>query len=137
MEELVGFVFSDFFNCEVQYCGKSHDGGIDLVLVMADKPVLVQVKRRMKPTDVEPVSSVREFLGAALLAGHTDCIFVTSADHFSSVGQAAARKALTRGLVTRYDLIDRRRFLDILDLVRTTKTEVWKEQVQLVLNKHA
>jgi hypothetical protein len=44
-EELVGSIFADHFDCEVRMVGKSHDKGIDLVLVRGDKVIaLVQVK---------------------------------------------------------------------------------------------
>ncbi|MDM8161479.1 restriction endonuclease [Labilibaculum sp. K2S] len=46
MEELVASVFREYFACEVKIVGKSCDGGIDLILIMSDNPILVQVKRR-------------------------------------------------------------------------------------------
>lgn len=33
MEELVGSVFSSFYNCEAKIVGKSSDGGVDVILV--------------------------------------------------------------------------------------------------------
>lgn len=46
-EKFVGEVMSAFYACEVTHCGKSHDGGIDLLLLRSDIGfVPVQVKRR-------------------------------------------------------------------------------------------
>ena len=38
MEELVGRVFSEFFVTKAIHCGRSHDGGVDLLLVEGDEP---------------------------------------------------------------------------------------------------
>lgn len=42
MEELVGSVFSSFYNCEAKIVGKSSDGGVDVILVDSDHPTMVQ-----------------------------------------------------------------------------------------------
>jgi hypothetical protein len=47
-------VFKDYFDCEVIHCGRSHDGGIDLILISADEPTVIQVKPRENPLVVEP-----------------------------------------------------------------------------------
>ncbi|WNF58516.1 restriction endonuclease [Pseudomonas sp. SG20052] len=67
MEKLVQSVFREHYSCDVEHVGKSHDGGIDLILVNADSPIVVQVKRRKSLDHIEGVAGVREFLGATVL----------------------------------------------------------------------
>jgi restriction system protein len=127
MEELVQSVFSDFYDCQVEHCGRSHDGGIDLILIDSDKPAMVQVKRRVKPDSVEAVSSVREFLGAVLLSGSRRGIFVTTANHFSSSSVDAASQAVTMNLVQEFELYDLDRFLRALNLVSHKVQHHWQQ----------
>lgn len=67
LEQIAQYVFSSHFNCEVEHIGQSHDGGVDLLIINSDKPILVQVKRREKASSVESVSTVRDFLGAMFI----------------------------------------------------------------------
>jgi len=128
MEQLVGAVLSDFFDCEVSLCGRSHDGGVDLLLVRAKTPIAVQVKRRNSDRYAEPVNLVREFLGATLLKGLRDAVYVTTADHFTREARAAAGSAITNDLVTRFDLVDRQKFLEIIASTSDRVAEPWKKR---------
>lgn len=132
MEEIVGYVFSSYYDCDVIYCGGSCDGGIDLVLVMSDNPVLVQVKRRTAKHAVEPVASVREFLGAVMLAGEKNCIYVTTASRFSRESQKVAKLALERRLVNKFELVDMAALLEMLNLKSSALAEPWRRQVELL-----
>ncbi len=125
MEELVKSVFEDFFHCEVEHCGRSGDGGVDLALVLSDRPLIVQVKRRRDQSAVESVSAVRELLGAAVVRNVQQVIFVTSADHFSRQSTDEAQIALLRGAVSRFELIDRHRFLASLHLIQDARSKPW------------
>lgn len=125
MEELVAYVFSEFYACEVVHCGRSHDGGIDLVLVAADEPVLVQVKRRETPSHVEAVSTVREFLGAVMLNQRQQAILVSTADHFSREAEQAARKAENLALLTRFELVDMKNFIEMLHASGSATHKSW------------
>lgn len=127
MEELVQSVFEDFYDCQVEHCGRSHDGGIDLILLDSDKPAMIQVKRRTKPNSVEAVSLVREFLGAVLLSGSRRGIFVTTANHFSLPSVEAASQAITMNLVQEFELYDLDRFLSVLNLVDDKVPQRWKQ----------
>lgn len=129
MEELVQGVFSDFYACEVEHCGRSHDGGIDLLIIQSNSPVLVQVKRRQSEEHVESVAAVREFLGALLLKGGDEGIFVTTADHFSSAARESAKIAIKKELVRRFDLIDFARFLAMLRVTRSQAPEFWRDHL--------
>jgi hypothetical protein len=48
MEELVASVLPEHFACTAHVVGKTNDGGVDLILIDADEPIIVQVKRRTK-----------------------------------------------------------------------------------------
>jgi len=126
MEELTKAVFEEHYNCEVELVGKSHDGGMDLILVNSDDPIVVQVKRRTQAKKVEPVSSIRELLGATQLFEAKSCIFVSTADHFSAPAIAAAEKAQQLELVNRFDLIDYHRFVDMLKLQQVKLLSPWE-----------
>jgi hypothetical protein len=129
MEELTGAVLQDFYpGCEVHLCGKSGDGGIDLLVVVKDVPVAIQVKRRTKPDSTESVEAVRAFLGASLLKGYDHLIFVTTADHFTGGpfgAEKAAERALQKKLVQKFQLIDRHKFFEMLNLVTTGPSKNW------------
>lgn len=58
MEELVASVFREHFQCEVKEVGKSHDGGVDLIMIESDKPTIIQVKRRKSPSRTEAVKEI-------------------------------------------------------------------------------
>lgn len=126
MELLVKSVFSEHFACEVEHIGKSHDGGIDLLLVNSDSPTVVQVKRRRKLNHTEAVSGVRELLGATLLNESKNCIYVSTCSKFSDAAEKAAAKSVELGHVESYELYDFKRFLDLLNLT-TNIYEPWKK----------
>jgi hypothetical protein len=134
LEELVQAVFSAHHECEVSHCGRSHDGGVDLILVNGDRPVLVQVKRRESRDAYESVSTVREFLGAVLLHEEggpgVGCAFVTTADRFSLPAKRAAEEAVLKKFVAAYELVDVHSFLDMLEAIRDLEAdEAWKEHL--------
>jgi len=118
MELLVQSVFSEHFNCEVSHVGKSSDGGIDLILVNSDSPTVVQVKRRKKLKKTEPVSCIRDFLGAAQLAESKNLIYVSTCTKFSPQSVKATKKALDLQLVESYELYDFARFRDVMKLTK-------------------
>jgi len=135
METLVQSVLSDFYpGCEVYRCGSVADGGIDLLLVLSDEPIAVQVKRRTNSDSVEPVSSIRDFLGACQLQEYDSALYVTTADHYSTGqrgAQAAAAKAVELGKMKRFDLIDRDKFFGMLNAVNGANGEApaWSEHM--------
>lgn len=126
MELLVKSVFSEHFSCEVEHIGKSHDGGIDLLLVNSKSPTVVQVKRRRKLNHTEAVSGVRELLGATLLKESKNCIYVSTCSKFSDSAEKAASKSIELGHVESYELYDFKRFSDMLNLT-TKKYDPWKD----------
>jgi hypothetical protein len=114
LEQLVASVFSDFLSCEAFHVGQPGDGGYDVILLLSDNPVLVQVKQHMDQKKAEPVSSIREFLGAMLLAGSKRGIFVSTANRYSSPAREAAVKA--NAIVQQLELVDSSRLIDVLKL---------------------
>jgi restriction system protein len=132
MEELVASVMADFVgNCEVELCGRSGDGGIDLILIIADTTFAIQVKRRTRASSVEGVDEVRMFLAAMKIRGVTGGLFITTADHFSSGAKRVATTAVTKDLVSTFELIDRHRFFGLLEATqRSTDRPVWRAHIE-------
>ena len=125
MELLVKDVFSDFFQCRVEHCGRTGDGGIDLLVIDGDAPFAIQVKRRCAPQSVEGVATVRSFLGAMLLRGFQWGGIVTTAHHFTKAAINEGKVALEKRLVRGFELVDARRFFDMFALLRETCQPAW------------
>ncbi|WP_418119987.1 restriction endonuclease [Variovorax sp. 350MFTsu5.1] len=107
-EEVVASVFASHgLDSEVtQY---SSDGGIDIVLRNAqNQATAVQVKRHRGAIEV---SAIREFLGAMVLNGHTQGVFVTTS-RFQSGCEETAKRASRLG--TAMQLVDGTAFLQHL-----------------------
>lgn len=120
-EKQVGAIFKEFYNCDVIHVGKSHDGGIDLLLLDSNEgKIPVQVKRRGEGK-IEAVSVVRDFLGAMLVAGYNRGIIVTSAHHFSRRAKQIAQLQPKYATPQYIDLIDCRRLLGMMGLLSGNK----------------
>lgn len=126
MELFVASVMEGVYDCDVHVCGRSHDGGVDLVLLNSETPTFVQVKRRHEGIKSESVFQVRHLLGATLLKGGSSCAFVTTADHFSREARRAATEAIKRTIVKSYELIDRKRFIEMLRLATPEPKDHWR-----------
>ena len=129
MEEIAQYALGQFFSCDVSHVGKSGDGGIDLVLILKDEPILVQVKRRTKSEAVESVSTVRDILGAMFIQNSRKGIIVSTANHFSKPSHKIKDELLENGKLEYFDLIDYDKFMSILDLIRKPNMEPWREIV--------
>jgi len=130
MEELVKYVFESFYNCEVYHCGKSHDGGVDLVLINSEKPTLIQVKRRMNPESTESVSTIRDFLGAIMLNKVQNGIIVSTADHYSYESVKVSEKVIKENILSKFELINFKRFVEMLDVIGNKSNEPWKNYLE-------
>lgn len=127
MEDLVGAVMADFWpGSKCKLCGKSGDGGVDLLLVIGDSPFAIQVKHRENIRKGESVHHVTHFIGALMLKNIPNGIFVTTADHFSSAAETAAATILKRGLVESFHLIARKPFLEMLEATSRNLQEPWR-----------
>lgn len=120
LELLVGSVFRDFFDAEVEHIGRSGDGGIDLLLVRSSSPIAVQVKRRANRTTESP-AVVRELLGAMVLSDLRRGIVVTTADHFGSASLAMAEPQMRARTGYSIDLYAMDQLLEVLRLVEPLK----------------
>jgi hypothetical protein len=125
MEDLIQQVFKDFYRCDVEHCGKSHDGGVDLFVLDADKPILVQVKRRENPNAVEPVSLIRDLLGAMFINNSKRGVFVSTADKFSFPSHKLRNELLTKGKLDYFELINFSRLSEILALTGKNQSQPW------------
>ena len=94
-EKFVADVFrANYTNAEVLHVGKPSDGGIDVLLIDAEKGKwLIQVKRRGFQKPSEEVKTIRDILGAMHLAEARVGIVVSTAGRFSRPAQDAAVKA--------------------------------------------
>ncbi|MGH2941306.1 MAG: restriction endonuclease [Solirubrobacteraceae bacterium] len=118
-ERRVGDVLSAAFGCEAIHTGRSGDGGIDLLLFDSDNgAIAVQVKHRRSDGRAEGVAVVRELRGAMVLAGVDRGMIVTTASHFSIGARSAAQPSPDHLVPQRIELIDARRLLAALDLIR-------------------
>ena len=93
-EKFVGEIFRlNWGHVDVIHVGKTNDGGIDLILIVAeDVRWLVQCKRRQSLKATEGVRTVRELLGSLLAEGEMRGIVVSTADHFSFEAKKLAKK---------------------------------------------
>jgi hypothetical protein len=112
-EEAVASVFRDagYYAEITKY---SHDGGIDVILRgEAGDQIGVQVKRYRNKI---VVSQIREFIGALVVAGYTQGIFLTTSS-FTADAVKSVERAKSRGLYI--DLIGDNSFLTMLNLRST------------------
>lgn len=114
MQDYVSSILKGVYDCEAQQMGYSHDGGIDLILLRSESPVAVQIKRRVHSSKAESVEGIRAFLGAALLSGIRDLLFVTTAERYSRSAEQAASSAVRAGIVRSFNLIDRSVLTDFM-----------------------
>jgi hypothetical protein len=127
MEDLVGNVFGAYFNCEVEFCGKSHDGGVDLIIIQTDDPILVQVKRRENPNTVESVSLIRDLLGAMFIKNSKKAMFVSTADRYSKDAHKVREELLMKNRLDYFELINFNRFIDIFSCVSKGISHPWSK----------
>jgi restriction endonuclease len=126
LERLTAEVFRNVMQCEARHVGTTGDGGIDVILVIADQPVLVQVKRRSSPDAVEGVRVVRELLGTLLSKGAFDGMVVSTAKRFSraAIALAKAPEITSRGY--RVELCDYDALNQVLRLASAIGEQPWR-----------
>ncbi len=124
---MVKYVFESYYACEVRHVGKSHDGGIDLLIIDGDDPIPVQVKRRGPGKVSEAVAPVREFLGAMTHHQMRRGIFVTTTPKFSTPAIQLTEDVLNNRQVEQFDLIDFDQFVGIFNTVKTDTSYPWKK----------
>lgn len=82
-ELFVGSVLSSYYNCEVYHVGQTRDGGVDLIMVAADQPIMIQVKHRQHEQAVEGIDVVKLLFASLYPHGHKRGMVITTAHHFS------------------------------------------------------
>lgn len=121
-EVFIAGTLAELFGCKAIHTGKSHDGGIDIILLGTSVgEIPVQVKRRTKPTRTESVALVREFRGAMLLNGYSEGIIVSNADHFSREAERISAPEHDHLAEQTIRLIDCRTLIDILGLLKVAR----------------
>ena len=95
LEKFVADVFrANYTDAEVIHIGKPNDGGVDVLLIDAEKKQwLIQVKRRGVKRQSEEVRTIRDMLGAMIVEGVYRGIIVSTAPRFSRWAKQAATKA--------------------------------------------
>jgi restriction endonuclease Mrr len=117
-ERFVQTVLRHYFDCEVQHVGKSHDGGIDLLMVTRDEGLVpVQIKRRAYDGAVEGVAVIREFLGAMVTEGYRSGVFVSSAPTFSRRAHNSSISNAKSAMTYRIRLLDSRTLIRMCGLL--------------------
>ena len=125
LEKYAKSLLSDFFCCDVTHVGKSHDGGIDLLVVHSDEGIIpVQVKRRRDNNRTEGVSSIREFRGAMVLKGFSKGVFLTTARKYSNEAIKAANPTPEHLINQKIVLLDCRRLVEVLELMESRKSQM-------------
>lgn len=114
-ESLVASLLKEHLKCDV-FSSTANvnkpDGGIDLFVAHDNGEIkaAVQVKRRISK-NVEPVTEVRNFVGALAIENIQKGIFVTTAERYSSIALDIPEKLNSR---LELDLIDSNKLFEIL-----------------------
>lgn len=131
-EDLIGNVLSNFYpGCSIEKFGshRTHDGGFDGYMILHEKKYGIQVKRHHARNikKGEPVSAIRELVGAMTIQQIPNAIYVTNATHFSYTSTKEAKEALKTENINKIELIDRDRLFSMLELYASQQNEVWLE----------
>jgi restriction system protein len=125
-EELVRDILKEHLSCDVFYT-TSHvnmpDGGIDLFVCHENGNIktAIQVKRR-KNMEPESISEVRNFLGAMIIEGYQNGIFVTTAERFTKNVHEAVNKLKFSQSNLNLNLIDGNNLLEIIHATSSTSS---------------
>ncbi|MEK4525327.1 restriction endonuclease [Paenibacillus sp. FSL K6-1122] len=129
-EEIAQHVFSAYFNCEVKHVGQTGDGGIDLIIVLSDDPILVQVKRRTSANHIELVSGIREFIGSMYIKDARKGIFLSTAKDFSKGAKETVNDVLNNRKFDFFELKDFKSFCDMLSVLKTEDYKPWNKFIK-------
>jgi hypothetical protein len=137
MELFVGLILREHFNCDVHHAGRSHDGGIDLIVVAADNPIAVQVKRRSRNDAVEGVEVVRSLFASLYSMRFNRGMVVTTAQRFSKPAEAFVQSATQRDERFSIELVGVTRLIEMLGaaLAESRKRPPgWEEALSTIMN---
>jgi len=126
LEEFIKSVLSDFFSCEVKHVGQTGDGGIDLIVINSDEPIMVQVKRRENPNHIELVNYIREFVGALYIKDSKKGIYVTTAKEFSKASKNVSNILLNSRKLDYFELVNFDKLISMVN-INNMVTKPWVE----------
>lgn len=115
LEQLSQEILKGVYDCEVHHVGKTGDGGIDLIVLESNEPILVQVKRRENPEHVELVKGVREFVGTMFIENRRKGIYISTAKSFSKGAKDVTEKLLNDRKLDYFELIDYDKLCSLID----------------------
>ncbi|MBF0417958.1 MAG: restriction endonuclease [Magnetococcales bacterium] len=133
MEELACSIIREQYMCDVQLCGRSHDGGIDLLMIVGEEITPIQVKRRMSPSRREGVSVVREMMGVMLRDGYRNAKVITTAEKFTYDAINDVSKLLASGRADTFELIDFGMFMGLLKSRYGNQKKSYLDAIPLLL----
>ncbi len=133
MEELAQEILRGVYDCEVHHVGKKGDGGIDLLVLESDDPILVQVKRRENPEHVELVKGVREFVGTLFIENKRKGIYISTAKEFSRGSREVANRLLSNRQLDYFELIDYDKLCSLMGDLK--KEKYWRRVVDYFYKK--
>ena len=128
LEELSQEILQGVYDCKVCHVGKTGDGGIDLIVLESDDPILVQVKRRENPNHVELVKGVREFVGTLFIENKRKGIYISTAKKFSKGSVEVAEKLIENRQLDYFELVDYDKLNSLIKNVE--KKKYWSKLVE-------
>lgn len=106
LEELSQEILKGVYDCKVNHVGKTGDGGVDLIVLESDEPIMVQVKRRKNPNHVELVKGIREFVGTLFIKDQRKGIYISTAKRYSKASKEVAEELIKNRKLDYFELID-------------------------------
>ena len=130
-EEFLQDTFQNLYNCEVIHCGKTGDGGIDLIMINSDEPILVQAKRRTESRSkfAEPIKDIREFLGVMLINNSKNGIYVTTSKKYSKNTEKTIQRINKERIVTKFDIVNFDKLISIFNQNKQIHDEPWNKLI--------
>jgi restriction system protein len=121
IERFAQEILSGVYSCEVRHVGRTGDGGIDLLMLQSDSPVVIQVKHRRDSSAIEYISVIREFLGAMVVKNYRKGIFITTAHRYSRGAKRLSVDATKESLaVDSLELVDCRKLVEMTRILSNT-----------------
>lgn len=117
-------------SCDVYHVGRSHDGGIDLIVVGADRPMMVQVKRREHANAVEGVDVVKLLFASMFVRGATNGLVITSAQRFSKDATKWIHLPALKDNSFEIDLVAFDRLLQMTRSIKSLDSQPWRDAIR-------
>lgn len=128
MEKLCTDIFRGIYDCEVHHVGMSGDGGKDIIILEANDPILIQVKRRQNPEHVEIVKGVREFVGTMFIEDVKKGIYISIAKTFSKGSEETKKDLLSNRKLEYFEFVNYDKLKILIGNMETKKN--WHKLVE-------